>query len=242
MSDFLGSPDSCSLAQKVVTGQCDICGDCQPEELACGMLNYNTTAAPVTEPPHGEPCESVCTFGGNPASCQARISWSVEHLFQGKDQSCEKAHTLVMRQCPICSGCQVSHTQCASDPVPANDQERVFDCATGAKTEWNRAKQHWCCEHHHLGCDHASQDNDLHFQKKMAEMRFSDGEMQITVGGRRLRVASSALAVLLAAGLLVLFTISIVVRKSGSRDVRRTVNGHYVDEEMQMRQRILMEE
>jgi len=171
LSDFLGSVNSCDLAQGFIVQQCPICGGCPPHEAGCGVIEPVTTPAPTTTIPKGDPCKAVCILGEQPATCTARIMWSKEHVFVGKPKACVQAHAMVLGQCAVCSQCTLEASTCEG-PDEAASTEELFDCDQGATMEWSSAKAVWCCEHHTRGCDVAPQDQQVFFQKKVAE----DGE------------------------------------------------------------------
>lgn len=167
LSDFLGLFDSCSRAQANIADQCPLCAGCPPQAVGCGVLDPPTTTGPTTTIPQGDPCNAVCNFGELPATCNARVKWSLEHVFDGKPHPCSQAHDLVLRQCDVCSLCELGETDCGQ-AAPTNE-DRLFDCAKGATMEWSQAKQVWCCEHEQKACDLTGDKQQVFFQKN-AEM------------------------------------------------------------------------
>lgn len=67
---------------------------------------------------HGEAsqgCSVACKFEGQTATCKARVEWATDHVYAGKPNACEKAHSLVMDQCPHCShGCSRAEAGCVN--------------------------------------------------------------------------------------------------------------------------------
>lgn len=196
MSDFLGLLDSCSMAQANIAANCPICGGCSPHAVGCGTLEAPTTVGPTTSIPKGDPCNAVCTFGEQPATCNARIRWSVEHVFVGKPHACSQAHDMVLDQCAVCSLCELGESECGA-AAPTNE-DRLFDCEKGASVEWSQAKAVWCCEHHSKACDHA-ETNHVFFQKKDAESSMTSkahGSLSVVIIAGLAALGASVLFVL----------------------------------------------
>lgn len=216
LSDFLGSVDSCSLAQRVTAEQCPVCGGCPPHEAGCGVLELVTTPAPTTTIPKGDACKAVCTLGGQPATCTARIMWSKDHVFADKPKACIQAHAMVLGQCSVCSLCTLKASSC-EDPVPGSASEEIFDCTSGAAVEWSQAKAVWCCERHKRGCGVAPQDKRVFFQRKIAEDAAAAGaEQRLERRGRALAAGFIGLGAL--GSVILLFARS---SSSGRRRCRR---------------------
>jgi hypothetical protein len=92
--------------------------------------------------------------------------WSVDHIFAGKPKACQQAHSMVLKQCEVCSQCKVEHTECEASAPP--DTQEIFDCTSGAAVEWSDAKKAWCCENHQQACDLMPRDNrKVFFQRKV---------------------------------------------------------------------------
>jgi len=168
MSDFLGMFDSCSFAQANIADQCPACGGCPPHAVGCNVLEAHTTMGPTTTIPQGDACNAVCTLGEQPATCNARVKWSLEHVFVGKPHACSQAHDMVLQQCDVCRLCELGETDCGQ-AAPTNE-DRLFDCDKGATMEWSQAKQVWCCEHQQKACDLNGAKQQVFFQRKDAEM------------------------------------------------------------------------
>lgn len=167
LADFLGLADSCSLAQANIADQCPICAGCPPAAVGCGILEATTTQGPTTTIPQGDPCNAVCTLGEQPATCNARIRWILDHVFVGKPNACEQAHDMVLGQCDVCKTCPIGQSECGQDAAPAANDERLFDCNKGATMEWGEAKQAWCCENEQKACDLVGQKK-VFFQRKVS--------------------------------------------------------------------------
>lgn len=171
LSDFLGDPNSCALAQSVTADACPVCQGCPPHAAGCGILELPTTTAPTTTIPNGKPCNAVCTLGDQPATCSARVAWSANHVFNHAPQACAKAHAMVQSQCTVCHLCNIKQTGCLHSPeLQAARAEDIFDCYSGAAVEWSQAKKAWCCEFHKQACDLITQDAQVFFEKKSADM------------------------------------------------------------------------
>mmetsp|Transcript_63659 Transcript_63659/g.207746 ORF Transcript_63659/g.207746 Transcript_63659/m.207746 type:complete len:515 (-) Transcript_63659:55-1599(-) len=61
-----------------------------------------------------EDCTSICVYQESTASCAARVHWAKEHMYQNDQDSCFKAHRLVMSQCTPCVSCSLEMLGCAS--------------------------------------------------------------------------------------------------------------------------------
>jgi len=220
LSDFLGSVDSCHLAQQVTSEQCPICSGCPPHAAGCGVLELVTSPAPTTTIPKGDACKAVCTLGGQPATCIARIMWSKDHVFADKPKACVQAHAMVLEQCSVCSQCSLKGSTC-EDPAPAAGTEELFDCTSGAAVEWSEAKAIWCCEHHERGCDVAPQDKQVFFQKKVSQdAQAADAEQRLARRGRAFAAGFIGLGAL--GGVVLLFA------RSSSSARRRCIR--YMDQ------------
>jgi len=188
MRDFLGDPDSCSLARAAVVAGCPACGGCSAHDAGCGVLELPPTVPPTTTIPPGGPCKAVCDLGGQKATCEDRMAWSVEHVFINKPDACAAAHDMVSRQCPVCGKCRRSAISCVDEETLAAQKAEeeaarhrdLFDCVVGGPSVWSGEKQRWCCEHKRRGCEGAPLLFRQKFDRTLPASRLR--------GGRRLEV------------------------------------------------------
>jgi len=79
-----------------------------------------TTAEPTTSTTTEarSTCLDDCTFDGKTYTCKERMRWALTHLVENSRFKCYAAHDLVVKQCPLCSGCAIQRglkgTGCAS--------------------------------------------------------------------------------------------------------------------------------
>lgn len=146
-------------------------------------MELSTTVAPTTTLPKGASCNAVCTLGGQPATCTARILWSKEHVFKkgAPKQACFQAHKMVLGQCDMCAACTLADTKCQDPEPPATEVDGQFDCLTGVVSTWSGAKKVWCCVHTNKGCSaQADAEGHMVFKQKfdaesVARLQGNDG-------------------------------------------------------------------
>jgi len=80
-----------------------------PKEAWCCQTQHKCKPVPGVAP---EPCDSMCVWAGQSKSCNARIIWSATQEDIGKPTACALAHEKVLRECPICMGCELAKTTC----------------------------------------------------------------------------------------------------------------------------------
>jgi len=90
-------------------------------------------------------------LGDQSATCEARILWVADNIYQTNENSCLEAHADVLKQCDICGRCPIAETTCtrgAGTPAPPFEE---FDCA-GSAEHLSAQQQAWCCQHKGTGC------------------------------------------------------------------------------------------
>jgi len=156
--DFLGDVDSCPKARDKVLDQCPACEACPLTAAGCGVLEPISTPAPII---HGPPCEARCIFRESKATCGSRIMWASQNSFPGKPDSCNRAYSMVLKQCPICKKCTSRAAGCPTGGYAPAPQQRattdsdLFDCTQISDFKEKRQTERisWCCKHKHLGCE-----------------------------------------------------------------------------------------
>eukprot|EP00931_Biecheleriopsis_adriatica_P015953 TRINITY_DN11928_c0_g1_i1.p1 TRINITY_DN11928_c0_g1~~TRINITY_DN11928_c0_g1_i1.p1 ORF type:complete len:452 (-),score=79.77 TRINITY_DN11928_c0_g1_i1:74-1354(-) len=131
----------------------------------------HTTTQTTTVTTTLSPCQQKCELSGSRVSCIERIHWTSKDTFLGEMSPCQMAHEQVLRECSVCSACQVSEACFGAANVPTSTKapkggshEKVtttqavnapFDCREGLEhwqQVWFPAKQDWCCDNMKLGC------------------------------------------------------------------------------------------
>jgi len=80
-------------------------------------------------------CETVCHFDSRSATCRVRIQFAAHYVLFSRPRACERARTLVLRECPACASCHAADAGCASPgPVAhASPGAAAVPAAAGAK-------------------------------------------------------------------------------------------------------------
>jgi len=99
---FVGRPDACEDARRMVGAQCRHCDGCSLEEIHC-VSPPEIVTPPV--PPAPAICVATCAFEDHSASCKDIVHWVAVQNFGGRPNSCETAYDDVLEQCSHCGGC-----------------------------------------------------------------------------------------------------------------------------------------
>jgi len=223
--DFLGDVDSCPKARDLVIDQCPACVACPLAAAGCGILEPISTPAPQV---HGPPCEAKCVFRESKATCGSRIMWASQHSFPGKPDACNRAYSMVLKQCPICKQCTSRAAGCptaASKAAPPRQEGDVgtisdlFDCEqlSEFKEKGQNERISWCCKHKHLGCE-----GNLDVLQRFGGERTR--QLQSTISSMRSHTANIFLA-----GFLSLFGGYMVARRCSQTAATRTPERRYAD-------------
>jgi len=82
------------------------------KKLCCEKHNFRCDAVPEIP----DMCTKACHFGGVDATCQERIDWLTGHPkpqgLKGELKACERAHEMVVRDCDVCSPCDLAAAGC----------------------------------------------------------------------------------------------------------------------------------
>lgn len=136
LKTFLGTPDACEDAHRIVHQQCPYCAECSVEDSGCDTPTDSTqqpTLEPEVPPPPPPPppvfkrmaspppppppqvassCEGTCVFEGRSASCREQVKWVSLQNFGNRPGSCAEAHDMVAKVCPHCSQCSLASVGC----------------------------------------------------------------------------------------------------------------------------------
>jgi len=110
---FVGQPFACAKAHTLLLQQCPVCDGCSLEELKC--LKPKTSNEQVIS--RATACQSLCKYGGRPATCAARVRYAANKVTYGRRNVCESAYALVVEHCNVCSACSLEATGCKEQKI-----------------------------------------------------------------------------------------------------------------------------
>ncbi|CAK9025284.1 unnamed protein product [Durusdinium trenchii] len=120
-------------------------------QWCCGNFQKGcpqTTVSPLK-------CNAMCHLQGEGSKCIDRIHWTRDHVFGGKENSCELAYSKVQVECDVCRGCSIQDAGCQVHAVGKDP----FDCNAALNNffrAWSPEKKHWCCTKRGKGCEGTS--------------------------------------------------------------------------------------